>query len=351
MMVRVLPVLIVISWFSAVPSFAQNAFRTTGAGGDWNVNTTWEVATSMAPYTWAAATAGQYPTALDTVYLEAGTTVTLTGDEAVADLHLNSTIDVIRLSTADNTLDIHGRIRIYRDPAPGTMRSSSAGVQGWINTGTIGKLRFVGSESRYVVRKGEFGAKFENANTTVEFAFTEGDTAYIDETVRFGNVTITSGIVQVLDDHTFRPTEGTTRTGTNDGKLFIRSGATLIAGWGIYRNKHSGIDSLVVETGATLAFTYQYPELSVNHLIIEGTIELAGQDATQLFPQTRGRFGATEVSTASTLRLSGSAIKTLSTTSFTVANTLELAGTFSEVAENGYSFSAANAALSYDFDQ
>jgi len=333
------------------PSLAQDAFRSTGAGGDWNSNTTWEVATTIAPYTWAAAAPGQYPTAQDTAYLEAGTTVSLTGDESVADLHLNSTIDVIRLNTGDNTLDLHGKIRIYREAAPGTKKSGSAGVQGWINTGTAGKLRFVSNGSRFVVRKGEFGAKFENANTTVEFAFNEGDTAYIDETVRFGNITVSSGVVRVLDDHTLRPTEGTARTGVNDGKLFVRTGATLYAGWGIYRNKSTAIDSLVVEPGATLAFSYRYPELSVNNLVLDGTLELAGTDAIQLFPQTRDRFGANETNSSASLRLGGTATKTLTTSSFTATDTLELAGTFSEVDENGYTFSAATATLSYDFDQ
>ena len=330
-------------------TFAQLNFRSISGGGDWQNESTWEVASSQQPFLWTPASAGQIPTEQDTVYLEANTTVTLATDAAVADIHFNSTADVIRLSTGNNTLDVHGKIRIYYETAPGITRSSNAGIQGWIDTGTSGKIRFVGTKSRYVVEKGEFGARFENAGMTVEFAFTPGDTAYIDETVRFGNVTVTSGVVRVLDLHTFRPTAGANRTDANDGDLYIAPGATLYGGRGIYRNKSTAIGSLTVAAGGSLVFTYPDAELSAANLQINGALKLLGTSNAQYFPDPSTRLGTSPVDNATRLTVGGGVSKILRA-NFSVTDTLEFAHNMVQIPTDVFAFSRSNVVLSYALD-
>ncbi|MEL6538787.1 MAG: hypothetical protein AAFQ98_25435, partial [Bacteroidota bacterium] len=327
-------------------AFGQQAFR-SAASGFWIFNSTWEVATSYGPTVWEAAGPGEFPGSTDTVYLEAGFTVSLITDQSVGDLHFNNTADVVRFSADDNTLDVHGKIRIYEGAAPGTTRSGSAGVEGWIDTGT-GSIRFVGSESRYVVEKGEFGAKRENRDMTVEFAFDPGDTAYIDETVRFGNITVSSGVLRVLDDHSIRPTETFTASGVADGNLTINAGAVMYGGRGIYRNKNTAIGSITVNAGGRLIFTYIDPVLAAQTLNINGSLELLGDGTPQRFPIASSRFGASTISTASKLVLGGQDGKRLSN-SFTVLDTLELADMTTGIENNGFLFEydASGIVLSY----
>lgn len=316
---------------------AQDAYRSTGAGGDWGTNTTWEKATSISPHVWTAAGIGEIPGTSDTVYLEAGTTVTLSSDQSVASVHFNNTADVVRLSTGNNTLDIHGKIRIYESAAPGTSRSSSAGVSGWINTGTSGRLRFVGSTSRIVVEKGEFGAKLQNRDITVEFAMDPGDTAYIDESVRFGNVTVSSGVLRVLDDHTFRPTETETKTGVVDGNLTVNSGATMYGGRGIFRNKNTSLNSVTVEAGARLIFTYEIPLIAAQTININGSLELLDSATGQGFPIPTARFGASNITTSGKLVLGGGGNKTM-VNNFTVSDTVEILDNSPSVTVGAFTF-------------
>ena len=321
---------------STLGVLAQDAFRSTGSGGDWGSTSTWEVATTYNPYTWTSASST--PGASDTVYLEAGTTVSLSGDESVADLHFNNTVDVERFNTGNNTIDIYGKIRIYNGAAPGTSLSGSAGVQGWINTGASGKLRFVGSSNRTVVRKGQFGARMENAGMTVEFAFDPADTAFIDETVRFGNVTVSSGVLYVLKDHTIRPTETDTRTDAADGNLTIAAGATMYGGRGIFKNKSNAINSITVEAGGKLIFNYPDPVLAANTIDISGALELLYDQTTeantyQHFPDASTRFGASTVNTAARLVLGGNSQKLLYN-DFTVSDTLVVSETYLDTNNN-----------------
>ncbi|HAA15687.1 MAG TPA: hypothetical protein DCE41_29860 [Cytophagales bacterium] len=330
-------------------ALGQQAFR-SAASGFWIFNTTWEKATSYNPTVWEAAGAGEFPGSNDTVYLEAGFTVTLLTDQSVADIHFNNTADVIRFNTDDNILDVHGKIRIYEGAAPGTSRSGSAGVEGWIDTGT-GRIRFVGSESRYVVEKGEFGAKRENRDMTVEFAFDPGDTAYINETVRFGNTTVSSGVLRVLDDHTIRPTETYSSSGVADGNLTINAGAVMYGGRGIFRNKNTAIGTLTVNAGGRLIFTYVDPIIAAQTLNINGSLELLGDDTNQRFPIATTRFGASTISSASKLVLGGQDGK-LMLNSFTVQDTLELTDKTTGVSTNGFLFDydAGGIVLTYSKD-
>jgi hypothetical protein len=67
-------------------------FRTGETGGEWLAYTTWEVSDDNV--NWGAAGVGVFPGAEDIVYILTGTSVTVTADEAAAELYIDAGADV-----------------------------------------------------------------------------------------------------------------------------------------------------------------------------------------------------------------------------------------------------------------
>ncbi len=276
--------------------------------GNWNDHTTWEVHDGA---DWVATVTGMFPDQDAAVYIDPGHTVTLTSDEQVGDLHLESTDDVIRLNTNDFTLRINGKLRSYSGDY--TISTLDVGVEGWIDTGTSGRILFTGDADRVIIDTGEFGANGDNLGYRTEIEFTNGATAQIKEGVRLGAVIqVNSGRLLVDDDHDIRVR--VVKGSLNTGSIIVKSGATFNPGKGFQASGQYGIENFTLEEGATLEFTSLDDQfINTENLDIQGTIKVSGAGA-QIVPQpSSNQFGngCLVVDTIPNLIIDGSGNKSL----------------------------------------
>lgn len=176
------------------------------------------------PRTWGSGR--KYPGENNSLYIDAGDTVTLTQDHTCNNLNLNTTSDVIRLNLQTYVLNFYGKIRGYTGTAPGTNSGSSAGTTGWITAGSGGKLKAVGT-TRNITNSGEWGSNTNLVGFEFEFALDSGQTGSLTTNFRAGDVTISSGIVN-LNGATLR-VSGTSATTPGLGTFVCQSGAKLLA--------------------------------------------------------------------------------------------------------------------------
>jgi len=325
---------------------ANGDFRSAGSG-NWNDVSTWEVY-NEGTTSWSAASTT--PGINDNVFIEALHEVTLTQNENVNNLHLDTdnTASTRRITTGSNELSIYGKLRFYEGPAPGplydgSIRINSSGDCGWLNTDG-GWLVFRGSSDRTLINQYEVNANGTNGGVRVRVELDEGVTGTIGDRFRFGRLEVASGRLLFTENADARISETASSAcdppgpTPQNGDLIVRSGATFQGGRGIFKNGGNACDSIYVEEGGQMLFTYNGVNIAAVNFIIDGTFGLIGADQTM--PVTGGRTGAVDPSTFGTLLLSGSGLKTLNFNT-TINDTLQYAE-LTVINDNGFNISYGN---------
>lgn len=211
---------------------------------------------------WQYDSAGVFKNALDIpnrtndVYIGQGISVTLDSSQECRTINLNTYADVIRIDTKSDTLYVYNKLRIYEGNYPGgTSKVYTSGLINWIS----GNISFKGTASRTIIENGEYNANNTNSGWTAYIEFSSGATALINDRVRIENVIVRSGDLHHVDQ---------LRLGTNypnntsdtivNGKIIVKSGASLTGGILIYKNLNYKCDSIFFETGSYLNLTRNY---------------------------------------------------------------------------------------------
>ncbi|MFL6228859.1 MAG: C25 family cysteine peptidase [Pyrinomonadaceae bacterium] len=321
---------------------ASGDFRSKAAGS-WNATGTWETFDGSV---WG--NAASTPGASNSVYIQAGHTVTLTQNEACNNLNLQFTSGETRLSLGVNALSVNGKLRSYTgalNTIPGASTTSVASSPIIITSGGAGKLSFVGN-SRNITNTGEWGAGNTGATTAfaVEIKMTGGQTATMQTPMKASAWNIVSGTLDA-GTNTISADNGT----TGQGDITIGSGGTLIS------NQSSNSTLVFQRTGTTragtltvngsLQLTGASPAMAMNAINFNGTVEYA-RGSAQTLAVASSATGSVSPSTYTNLRLGGTGAKTLGVNT-TVNGTLTLAGTAS-LASGGFTLTyGASATLEY----
>lgn len=259
------------------------------------------------PSTWQIFTGGSWiqsvyttPSANNSIYLESGFTVSQTSNVECKDLHVNTTVDVIRLNNNGYIVDIWGKLRVYSGTAPGTSDGVGAGTLGYLGMGT---LRFRGT-SRTGIAFGEFSANANNIHTTMEVALDNGQTLIILATIRFGYFIITSGAVEQDTNRDIRLAgDGSVLDSANmQGVLTIKSGTILKGGLAVQRAATSAMKTMTLEVGGILWITKKSYFIGAQTLNLLGEV-IMDVSGTVPLPNNTSRSFASSIDTYSILTL------------------------------------------------
>jgi hypothetical protein len=297
--------------------------------GNWSDAGTWQVRTGV--NTWATASAA--PTATNTVYIQAGHTVTVdVASVSCYSLHINSSSNEVGgtgvLAMGANTVNVSGKIRSYTgaadiSTADGTfVGTDGANFYGRMITSTIavvgdpslGVLKFVGG-TRTIIFIGEWGSS-SGTPPSAEFALDSNATGTIATTTKFSALTFSGGIVNTGNLRISLTDNCTIKTGARliSSKSGITAGAVFLSLTGITNN------TVTIDSGGILELKGATPGVDCATFNNNGTVIYSGGGKTLL-------AGPTNIyTTYSTLILSGTGIKTLSTNT-TVNGSLSLQGT------------------------
>ena len=271
-----------------IASIAQSSgdYRSV-ASGNWNANATWEKYDGSI---WTAAITT--PSSSESVYLQAGFTVTLTQNQSCNDLHIN-TATGSRLVSGVFTLSVYGKLRAYTGVAgtiPGTSTGTTSSSTTWINTSGGGKISIVGN-SRNLTSTGEWGG---NPTTwTLEIALTSSQIATCQTAIKAGSITITSGSLLMSGSSDIRPDNNSAGTGT----LTIISGASLIMGTGAIQrvgtaSATSHFGTFTLNSGGSLIYTSTVGALGALSVILNGTVQYSGSSSQTLVSKGNNSAGA-----------------------------------------------------------
>ncbi len=231
-------------------TFAQFAYRSTVATGNWNAIASWERFNGT---TWAAATTGQIPGQNDTVYIQTGHTISLTQNESCYALNLHNASNA-RINLAGYLLNVFGTLGCFSSAInvyPVTYSTGLPNLTTWINTTTAGSaIRLVG-DSRAATNTGQWGNN--PAGWNLEVALNPGQTATFNTGFKANRITLLSGTLQSLNGNDIRPDNAATTT----GDIIINAGAKLSVSGSLRRTATAGVqfDSLVVNGTLELTAT------------------------------------------------------------------------------------------------
>lgn len=263
------------------------------------------------------------PDANNSIFVQAGTTLTLDANQSCKDLNLNTTADVARLDTGTDTLFIYGKLRAYSGTAPGTNDEINSGVMNWIS----GNLVFKGT-SKTIITAHEFSANATNIGYNV--VIDKGtDTAIVNYPWRVGNMTVKTGTLVINPTFSLRPAGDGNLI---DGFILVKSGATLVSGL-LFKSQTSPMASFTVESGANFYINNtSAPILAAASITINGNTFISG--TTNQFPSGGGRTGSAVVNTFNNLTVKGTgAKKLLNNVSVTGTYTLQSPATINK---NGF---------------
>lgn len=309
--------------FTAVSIFAQitGDYRSGQSSVTWSTAANWETYNGS---TWV--TASSKPGSTSTVYIQRGHTVTLTANESVNDLHLNRDNSSTILALGTNTLNLYGKIRAYIGTVgtiPGTSSNDPNSANAWI-TSTTGKISIVGN-TRTLTVAGEWG----NGNAGVsspngfdlEINLNAGQTATMNTFFKCRTFNVVAGTLYVATDSRMGPDLGS-RPGSN---FVVQSGATFIsAATGSTTSSVVGLgdlnlgDTLWIKTGATMILTGATPTVSMNHVILDGTVIYPNSANQNMADRTNGGDAP---SAYTNLILRGSGVKKFTNTNNSVSGT------------------------------
>lgn len=332
--------------FVSIPIFAQviGDYRTGQASVTWSTAAHWQ--------TWDGdswETTSSKPGSTNSVYIQRGHTVTLTGNEACLDLHLNKDNSQNRLALGTNTLEINGKIRAYTGSAgiiPGTSSTSPGGNDNWI-TSTTGKISVVGN-SRNLTIAGEWGVGVANVSSPngfdLEINLSSGQTATFNTFFKCRSFNVVSGTLHMAVDARMAPAQNT-RANSN---FIIQSGATVISAASgsatdvvFAYDDDSLSDTLWVKSGGKLVLTGESPYIGMNTIIFDGTVEY-GREGNQS-TAARAHNGAF-ANLLTNLIISGSGTKTIVNANFTVNGTFSIQGS-ATLNNNGANFTYGESSI------
>ncbi len=173
------------------------------------------------PATWTGCDGGS-PQAADNAYLQAGHTIQLTADAAVADLHVNVGVDAAsygtgaRLVLGSHVLDLYGKLRSYTGAVgavPGQSSLKIAPDAITITAGSSGRIRAVGP-SHTLTAGGEWGTDLAPGSPStfaLEIAADPAAVIRMDAVIRASAFVITSGTLDT--NQTLLVDQGTADTG------------------------------------------------------------------------------------------------------------------------------------------
>ena len=316
--------------------------------GDYRSGTTsvtWSTAANWETYNgsiWVTATSK--PGASNSVYIQRGHTVTLTGNESCNDLHLNRDNNTTILALGTNTLNLNGKLRAYIGTVgtiPGTSSNDPNGTASWI-TSTTGKISVVGN-SHTVTVSGEWGNGNAGASSPngfdMEINMNAGQTATLNTFFKSRTINVVTGTLNVPGEARMAPDQGT----RNNSNFTVQSGATFIsAASGNTTNSVVGLgdlnlgDTLWIKSGATMILTGATSFISMATVILDGTVIYPNSANQNMADRTNS--GAAP-SAYTNLILKGSGLK-----KFTNSNN-SVSGTFS--IQDSATFSLNSNALTY----
>ncbi len=173
------------------------------------------------PVTWTGCDGGT-PQAADNAYLQAGHTIELTADAAVADLHVNVGVDAVsygtgaRLLLGSHVLDVYGKLRSYTGavgavPGQSIMKIAPDAIT--ITVGSAGRIRAVGP-SHTLTTSGEWGTDLAPGSPStfaLEIAADPAAVIRMEAVIRASAFLITSGTLDT--NQTLMVDQGTADTG------------------------------------------------------------------------------------------------------------------------------------------
>ena len=304
--------------------------------GDYRSGTTsvtWSTAANWETYNGSSwVTASSKPGASNSVYIQRGQTVTLTGNESCNDLHLERTNNATALALGTNTLSINGKMRAYVavvGTIPGTSSTAPDGFASWI-TSTTGKLSIVGN-TRSLTVAGEWGVGVANVSSPdgfdMEINMNAGQTATLNTFFKCRSWNVVTGILESAGNVRIAAAQSS-RPNSN---ITIQSGATITSdATGTTNSAVFGYDDnsigdvLWVKSGGTLILTGATPNIGMFTITFDGTVIYPLAGAQLLADRTNS--GA-DPNIYTNLTLGGSGNKTFTTTGKTVNGVLSMEGT------------------------
>jgi hypothetical protein len=212
-------------------------YRTAGAGpANWSNPASWQFFNGS----WGAAATA--PGATDPVFIEAGHTITVDGNQACANLNI-STTGIVSVGT--NTLTVNGKLRCYLGAAPGASNTSPGPLATAI-TNTTGRTVFTLADS--ITKVGEWAANTHSWRA--EFAISGGGIASLGTNFKAGDIIISNGTVSTSSD--IRPDFNA----VNTGNLTINTGSRLrfTGGGNIRRTGTTGTNCASATIDGTLEY-------------------------------------------------------------------------------------------------
>ena len=284
------------------------------ASGNWSDAATWQVRTGVTAW----ATASVAPTATNTVYIQAGHTVTLTGDSDCYSLHIEKSGSLAAVTFAVN---VYGKLRCYvLTPAVTATSLAASDVYLGVDiaavsassamiTSTSGTtLRFKG-----VTRTFNFANEWNAGGTypaiSAEIALNASQTITSGAAIKFSNLTLTTGNLTSGNPHVITG-NCTIKTGTKI--ITFVSGVSPSVSIGNFNGTLAG--TLDIQSGGTLDFRTATPNINFATFINNGTVI----------------YSATAAGTFIT-NANGSAVPDVNTyTNLTISNTLGVTATSSK---------------------
>ncbi len=285
----ILGILALSGSFSLLRAQTDGDFRTL-TNGNWNLAATWQVRTAGS---WATATTT--PTAGSNVYLQAGHTVTLTGNQSCNDFHISANSATTRIGFGVNTLSVNGKLRAMTDVAasvgtadgniPGTSTGALPGVADWIKSLAGGGFAIVGA-SRTVTTFGEWDATNSGAFSPSGFNLTitppAGDTFTFGTPLKARSMMLNGAGTVDMGDNRLAPDSGPAGSGDLTINCTLKSAGTSSTTNAVIGRIATGTDRYcgTVTLNGTLYLTGSLPFIQAAAVVLNGTV-VYGRTGTQ----------------------------------------------------------------------
>jgi len=302
------------------------------ASGNWSAIGTWQTYNGSA---WADATVK--PGSSNSVYVQSGHIVTLTGSEACNNLHISkgtSTTNATngRVALTSHTLDLYGKLRTYYAAVgtiPGTSTTTMANMLITCTTSN-GKIVVSGSANHALTLTGEWSDGSYTTPPTGQRLFNmeinadSGVVITMNTTIRAYSWNIVSGTLNVAAAAQVHADTNV----LNQGDVTVSTDAVLVV------NSTSTTNSVIRRKASYRGGTFQMSGLmrvmgtntgiAMSTVVFDGTVEYGANGAQNFI--VAGGNGSVVPNTYTNLLISGSGAKTMNT-NITVNGDLGYAGT------------------------
>ena len=331
---RLFLAVLLLGVFSSIFAQPVSGDYRSKASGDWSTSGTWETYSGSS---WSNASVK--PASTNSVYIQSGHLVTLTGNEACYDLHIakgNSSTNATngRCQLDVYSLNLYGKLRTYYaavNTIPGTSTTTMANML-ITCTSSNGKLVVKGSSNRTLVSSTEWAdgtfttAPTGQRNFNMVIDVDSGVVITMDATIRAYSWDIVSGTLSVSTSAIIHADTNS----ANQGNVTVGTTAVLIANATSstisFVRRSSGKRGGVFTLDGILKVMGTDTAIAMSTVNLNGTVEYARNGAQNFIKN--GGDGAVVPSPCYNVILSGSGTKTLAT-NVTTNGTLTMAGTAS----------------------